>query len=265
MFSVLLPSRNRLDLLKHAVASVVRQRFTDFEIVVSDNASTSDYAAYVESLGDSRVRLIRSEVALPVTQNWRRALEASLGRYIIMLGDDDALAPGCLDHAAELIAHTPDLDVVYGMAYHYAYPGVLPNAADGFLATIRPRPIYDGSATPYMLDTGKARHFGRMALGFRHLFAFNSQFFIWSRAFIDRMARFGPFFQSPYPDFYSSFMTMLQADRILVTPEPGVLIGISPQSFGFYFHNDQLAAGGEMLNLTPDDAEEMRSLSPAAS
>jgi hypothetical protein len=44
----------------------------------------------------------------------------------------------------------------------------------------------------------------------------------------------GRFFQSPYPDYYASFVTMLKAERILLDPEPRTIIGISPKSFGFF-------------------------------
>jgi glycosyltransferase involved in cell wall biosynthesis len=264
LFSVLLPSRNRLELLKHAVGSVLRQDLGDFEIIVSDNASTEGYAAYVAALNDPRIRCLCSDVSLPVTDNWNRALDAARGQYIIMLGDDDALAPGYLARVAALIPAFAEPDVVYSMSYHYGYPGVFAAAPKGYLAELKPQPIYNGSPTPYLHDPAESRRFGRLALRFRHLFAFNSQYYAWSRRFIDSLAHHGPFFQSPYPDFYSSFMTMLCAQRIVVTPDPGVLIGISPQSFGFYLQNDQLAAGNQMLNLSERDADAVRDLSPDA-
>lgn len=265
LFSVLLPSRDRLELLKHAVASTLGQDFADFEIVVSDNASSDDYAGFVASLGDARVRYLRSDAPLVVTDNWSRALDAARGRYVIMLGDDDALCPGYLSRLARLIEQFGAPDVVYSMAYHYAYPGVFPNAPNGFLAEVKPRPIFRDDATaPYRLDVAEARRFGRQALRFRHLFGFNSQFFAWSRAFIERLGSFGPFFQSPYPDFYAAFMTMLHAETIGVDPDPGVIIGISPRSFGFYFHNHQLDAGNRMLLLSPRDAEAVSAVSAAA-
>lgn len=265
LFSVLLPSRNRLALLQHALGSVLRQDCGDVEIVVSDNASTESYAPHVAALNDPRIRYLRSETSLPVTDNWNRALDAARGRYVVMLGDDDALAPGFLARTAALIAAHAEPDVVYAMSYHYAYPGVFPGAPLGFLAELKPQPIYDGSPTPYVHDPAALQRFGRLALRFRHLFAFNSQYFVWRRGFIDELAaRHGPFFQSPYPDFYSSFMTLLAAPRLVVTPDPGVLIGISPQSFGFYLQHDRLAAGNEMLNLSERDADAVRDLSPDA-
>src|ERR1700749_2227242 len=95
LFSILLPSRNQLELLRHAVDSILRQD-ADFEIVIADNASEESYSPYVASLGPVAARSVRSESPLTVTENWNRALAASTGRYIIMVGDEDALAPGLL-------------------------------------------------------------------------------------------------------------------------------------------------------------------------
>jgi len=61
--SVLLPTRDRLELLKFAVASVLSQRYRDWEIVISDNASTEDVRGLVESLGDERIVLLKQEIA----------------------------------------------------------------------------------------------------------------------------------------------------------------------------------------------------------
>ena len=95
-FSVLLPTRERLDLLRLAVQSVLEQDYGEWEIVIADNASSADVGGYVASLRDSRVRYVRSDAVLPVTENWNSSLEHSVGEYFIMLGDDDCLMRGCL-------------------------------------------------------------------------------------------------------------------------------------------------------------------------
>jgi glycosyltransferase involved in cell wall biosynthesis len=102
-FSILLPTRNRLELLACAIETVHRQDFHDWEIVVSDNCSEEDIASYVQGLSDERIRYQRTERFLPVTENWSRALEASRGDYVIMLGDDDGLLRGYLSTLDRLI------------------------------------------------------------------------------------------------------------------------------------------------------------------
>ena len=50
-------------------------------------------------------------------------------------------------------------------------------------------------------------------------------------------------------------VTMLAAQKIVVVPTAEVIIGISPKSFGFYYHNEQYDSGQHMLgNAALDDA-----------
>ncbi len=79
-------------------------------------------------------------------------------------------------------------------------------------------------------------------------YAFNMQHFLFSRRFIDRMAEFGAFFQGPFPDFYTANMCMLTAERIGLIPEPAVIIGISPKSYGYYHFNNREKGGISFLN-----------------
>ena len=72
-FSVLLPTRNRLDLLYYAVETVRRQDYLDWEIIVSDNFSEEDIAGYIKSLDDSRIKYFRTGKFVPVTDNWNNA------------------------------------------------------------------------------------------------------------------------------------------------------------------------------------------------
>ena len=81
-FSVLLPTKNRLDLLRYAVDTVRRQSYADVEIVISDNCSEDDIAGFAASLGDPRVKYVRSPKPMVIAggispENVRRALTES--------------------------------------------------------------------------------------------------------------------------------------------------------------------------------------------
>jgi glycosyltransferase involved in cell wall biosynthesis len=261
LFSVLLPSHNRLELLKHAIASVQRQGFDDVEIVVADNASDDDYRGYVDTLAEPRLRYLRADKPAPVTENWNRALQAARGRYMIVIGDDDALSPGYLARAAELVERFPDADAICAPTYYYAYPRIFATAPAGFLAMINPLPL--PSPLAHVLDPDEQSRCAAGALKLRHRFAFNSQYFIWRRTFIDRLAGHGPFFQSPFPDFYAAFMTLHEARGIVISPDPGVIIGASPQSYSYHLHSDDLGAADERLMLREGFDDAVRALSPA--
>jgi glycosyltransferase involved in cell wall biosynthesis len=87
--SVLIPTFNRPDYLRVTLASVLRQSFADFEVIVSDNASPSDPAKIVARFADPRLRYFRNPSNLGTTGNVLAAYAHARGKYIAILGDDD--------------------------------------------------------------------------------------------------------------------------------------------------------------------------------
>lgn len=56
MISVVIPTHNRVDLLKRAIESVLNQSFNDFEIIVVSDGSTDGTDELMETFDDERVR-----------------------------------------------------------------------------------------------------------------------------------------------------------------------------------------------------------------
>jgi glycosyltransferase involved in cell wall biosynthesis len=250
-FSVLLPTRNRLELLHYAVESVRRQDYGDWEIIVSDNDSTEDVGSYVRGLQDSRIRYVRTARFVPVTDNWNNALAHSSGEYVVMLGDDDCLLPGYFATLAALIEEHAAPDLVYVEAVQFAYPNVIPGHSKGFVQTGYCEFMF-GREKPFILPKGEAGSAVAKAMTLRLSYSYNMQHSLISRVAIRRLERYGPFFQSPYPDYYASNVLLLTSKSVLVVPEPLVAIGISPKSFGFYYFNAREAEGTAFLDNLGD-------------
>jgi glycosyltransferase involved in cell wall biosynthesis len=245
-FSVLLPTRNRLDLLRLAIESVRLQDYSEWEIVVSDNASADDVCAYVASLRDPRILCHRTECLLPVTDNWNAALDRSMGDYLIMLGDDDGLMQGCLARANALVEEWNRPDAIYTEACQYTYPGVISGHPDGFIQ-FGYNAFLQGATGPFRLPRETALEMVRAAASFRIRYGYNMQHFIFSRKLVERLRPKGPFFQSPYPDYYAANAILLSAESIVANPTPLVMIGISPKSFGYYYYNKRESEGVAFL------------------
>jgi len=251
-FSVLLPTRNRLDLLAMAIQSVRSQSYDNWEIIVSDNCSEEDVAGQIKSLRDSRIKYFRTTQFIPVTDNWNNALDKSVGDYIIMLGDDDCLMQGYFFTLCKLIEKYNAPDFIYTDAFLYAYPGVIPGIKEGQLRKYSNRKIFQSAHKPFWLERTQAIEFAKDSMNFKVTFDYNMQFSLVSRKLIEKMKRYGQFYQSPYPDYYASNAMMLKADRILIVPYSLVTIGISSKSFGFFYFNDAESEGNEFLNNLPD-------------
>ncbi|MDX6621546.1 MAG: hypothetical protein QOK36_3932 [Gaiellales bacterium] len=236
-FSVLLPTRNRLEYLRYAVESVLRQDDAEWEIVISDNDSEEDIAGYVASLADERVRYVRTGSFVPVTENWNNALRHSTGEYFVMLGDDDALLPGYFAAMRAHIAAFSRPDAVYHGALLYTYPGVDSAEPYGSLKPYGYASFLRGATEPFLLDPAVARGLVREAMDFKVRFGFNMQFACVSRAIADRIAGSASFFRSPFPDYFAMNMLMLRASLLVADPEPRVVIGVTPRSYGFFHAN----------------------------
>jgi glycosyltransferase involved in cell wall biosynthesis len=248
LFSVLLPTHDRLDYLQYAVESVRRQDDPGWEIIISDNDSEDDIGAYVEGLGDDRVRYVRTERFVPVTENWNNALRHSTADYIVMLGDDDALLPGYFSALRTVIDSFEEPDAIYLGALLYAYPGVLPDAPDGYLQPNAHAPFFADAEEPFVLDSGIARELVRAAMDFRARYDFNMQYIAVSRELVDELAGDGDFFRSPFPDYYAMNLVFARARAIVVDPKPRVVVGITPRSHGFFHFNRREAEAQALLN-----------------
>lgn len=258
-FSILLPTRNRLELLRLAIESVRMQDHADWEILISDNASDVDIAEHVDTLRDRRIKTRRFSELVPVTDNWNAALEIATGDYIIMLGDDDVLVPGGLSRMRQTIEAWDRPEAIYAQARQYAYPNVVPGHRDAFVQTGY-NAFLEGAQKPFRLTTDVAHRMVKAAMGFRILYGFNMQHFVLSRRLVARLGERGPFFQSPYPDYYAANVVLFAAESLVATPEPVALIGISPKSFGFYYVNAQEADGVAFLHsrVDPDIVNRLR-------
>jgi glycosyltransferase involved in cell wall biosynthesis len=101
--TVAIPTYNRARYVCLAIASVLRQTSTDFELLIVDNASTDATGALVKAIDDSRVRYQRNAENIGILANWNRCVELAKGKYLLILGDDDQLHSRFLE--ASLGAH----------------------------------------------------------------------------------------------------------------------------------------------------------------
>jgi hypothetical protein len=183
-----------------------------------------------------------------VTENWNRALAHSTGDYVIMLGDDDALLGGYLRRMDELIREFERPDVVYTKALLFTYPRVDPERPAGFLMDHGCAEFFAAATTPFVLDHERAVALVHDAMNFRLRYDYNAQFALIGRALIDSLAPYGDFYQSAFPDYYSMNAAFLRARRIVVDPNPRVVIGVTPKSYGYFHVNRREEEGRAFLD-----------------
>lgn len=114
LFSVLVATWNRADLLPRALASLEAQTCADWEALVVDDGSVDGTPYLLEHWADGARRraLRRPHAGLSAARN--AGLAVARGRWITFLDSDDEYAPEHLATRAEALAAAPGLDLLHG-------------------------------------------------------------------------------------------------------------------------------------------------------
>src|ERR1035437_6833964 len=102
LFSIVILTYNRADLVGHTIESVFSQRFRDYELIVVDDGSTDDTPAVLAQYSD-RAQLVRQEnQGIGGARN--TGLLRATGDYVIFLDSDDLWFPWTLETLSKVIA-----------------------------------------------------------------------------------------------------------------------------------------------------------------
>jgi glycosyltransferase involved in cell wall biosynthesis len=103
--SIGLPVCNGQNYLGDAIDSILAQDFTDFELIISDNASTdaTQNIARRFAARDSRVRYYRNPKNLGLEGNFNQAFRLARGRYFKWAAHDDLVEPGFLGKCVDVL------------------------------------------------------------------------------------------------------------------------------------------------------------------
>lgn len=112
--SVIVPTFERPELLEIAYQSLCAQTFTDFEVIVVDDASKDATPQKIAELvaRDVRVRFLRLEKNSGPGAARNRALELCRGELVALLDDDDRAAPDRFERQIALLDARPEIDLV---------------------------------------------------------------------------------------------------------------------------------------------------------
>src|ERR1700751_3041805 len=96
--------------IEEVLRSILNQTFTDFELIISDNASTDRTGQIAEAYAerDSRIRYYRSEKNMGAGWNVRRVYELATGKYFKQAAADDLLEPDFLRRCVEALENDRD-------------------------------------------------------------------------------------------------------------------------------------------------------------
>ena len=102
MISVIIPTHNRVELLKNAVESVLGQTYDDYEIIIVNDRSTDGTEGYLNGLKDTRITHHKITESRGGNHARNMGISMASGEFIAFLDDDDEWMPEKLDKQMKL-------------------------------------------------------------------------------------------------------------------------------------------------------------------
>tara|TARA_A100001011_G_C14304299_1_gene842335 strand:+ start:2342 stop:3475 length:1134 start_codon:yes stop_codon:yes gene_type:complete len=248
-FSILLPSKDGENYISNVIKSIIDQTFEDYEIIIGDNNNSRKFAEKVLSFQSSKIKMVRSDKTLQAADSWMNCLNASSGKYIITLGDDDCILFNGLSKLESLLKKNnyPDCISVNGIGFYesgstedFHYPAYKIN-----FWKYKPKYIND-----IFLNNKLKEKIVKEFFSFNNLLPLNMQPHIFSKKVANLVDN--GLFKPPSPDSYALYSLLMKKKRWLISNEKIFAIGLSNKSFGYYWHNNKINEGMEFLGSKLD-------------
>ena len=226
LYSFVIPTRERHDVLGAAMRAVLAQTRDNLELVVMDNASSSATKDVIDSFNDPRIRHVRAPERLPMIDNWEMGLAQARGDYVTILGDDDGPLPDALEVAEKVHAVWPDKILTWRISVYY-WP-------DFYI------PEFRNQANVHLgrhLELRNSRDFLRKLYTYKDQANFSElpslYYSFVPRPLIDRIrTKYGRYFLSKSPDIASGLVNAWHVDDYVFSYRPVSVLGISRHSTG---------------------------------
>ena len=121
-FSIIIPLYNKAPYVGKTVESVLCQTLRDYELIIIDNGSTDGSSEIVAGFTDSRIRIVRLEENVGVSNARNKGVSLAVAPYITFLDADDWWEPTFLEEMAGLMERHPGAGI-YGTGYYIVKNG----------------------------------------------------------------------------------------------------------------------------------------------
>lgn len=236
--SVIIPTRERAQYLKHSLATALAIPDPEVEVIVSDNHSRDGTADLLAGISDPKLRVVRPQGRVSMRQNFECGLSHATGDYILFFGDDDAALPGQFA-ALRHILETRRPDCLSWSKMSYGWPREAKKGKYGGVRFERDklfgpvRPISNDALLSRLLAADVDWHDEYPALYHGAV----------SRACIERLRLPGKdFFQAKVPDIYFTMLAIMSGIDHQHSDHPFTINGHSPASTGGAYARQKSAA-----------------------
>jgi len=229
-FSVIIPQKDRAEYIGHTLKTCIIQDYPNFEVIVSDDCSEDNSVEVIRTLAekDPRIKLFAHKEHLGMHDNFEFALNQVKPGYVIALGGDDGLTPGCIWRMYEILKET-GRELLTWTPAGFTYPD---NAGEGGI-------FYVKRKKKERIKYIKSEDFlNKIARTFRYQIDECPMFYmkgVVSTDLIERVksrTKDHSFYYCPTPDGFSGVVLAGEVEDYAYTNEPLSIVGNTTKSQG---------------------------------
>lgn len=112
VISIIMPCFNGSKFIGQAVESILSQSFTDFELIIVNDASTDNSMEIIREFQDPRIRIVENNAWLGIAKTRNRGLDEARGRYIAPFDADDVALPLKLEKQARFLERNSEFGMI---------------------------------------------------------------------------------------------------------------------------------------------------------
>ena len=224
-YTVIIPTRDRADMLESTLRTCMRQTYENFEIIVSDNCSTDNTKEVVDRCNDPRIRYIIPDRRLSMSGNFEFALRHAEDGFVMFIGADDGIFPDAIEYV-DTIVRKHGVDAVSCRQATYVWPNFPDRAIAGKLT-------FGGWRDD--VEIRRPDEWMKKTLNFQVHYCFdlpNLYCGFVHKRIINKAYKGGTYFRSITPDAYAAFATAIFVDKYAFSHKPFSIAGASAKSNG---------------------------------
>lgn len=230
-FTVIIPQKDRAEYIESTLRTCMIQDYPNFEVIVSDDCSTDNSVAVITKLceQDNRIKLFAHKKHLGMRDNFEFALSQAKPGYVMALGGDDGLVPGCISRMYEIIKET-QCELLTWTPASFCYENANSNGHNIFLVKRKKNLGYKRLNSIDFLN--------KISNTFAYQIDECPMFYIKGVVSTDLIEKVktrtndGCFYYCPTPDGFSGVVLAGEVDSYIYTPEPLSIGGTTTKSQG---------------------------------
>ena len=237
LFTVIIPQKDRADYLIDTLRTCMSQNYPKFEIIVSDDCSEDNSVEVVRKLmkEDSRIKLFTHDHNLGMRDNFEFALNQVRPGYVIALGGDDGLTPGCIQRMYDILTLT-NTELLTWPTPKFIFPGLYSDS--GILTVTRKTGIKVIKSNDFLKKMSINLNYNSddecPMFYIKGVVSTKLVHNVKRRSFENR------FYSCPTPDGFSGIVLAGEVEKYSFTAEPLSIVGSNHSSQGVsYFRDDK--------------------------